>query len=265
MFAEMGVEVTFFPTCAAILFNPDEWQAVVDLGHEVANHTMTHVPAGPDVDPAEIEGCDTIVEDVLGVESATFAYPNGTIDEPYYSYTQANHLAARGTTYPRVQIRATGPYDWHALPGVALGEVWDTDADATASLTRQLDAVAAAVTERGWLIYIVHAIDEPGYARMPLADLQAAIDTVAEHDIWQAPFVDVATHMRMQQAWRGVSPESIDGGWRYSWPPLDGMSDVPILMSVSAGRVEQDGVDVPVVDGYASIDARVGSFDWYPT
>lgn len=263
LFAEMGVEVTFFPTCSAIVFDPDGWRAAVDMGHEVANHTMTHIPAGPSTDRDEIEGCDTVVEEVLGVESATFAYPNGTVDEPYYTYTKANHLAARATVYPNPHIRATGVYDWHALPGIGLGEVWSTDADADAAFARQLDGFSAGVQERGWIIFIVHAIDEPGYARMPFDNLQTVIDAVAEHDIWEATFVDVATHMRMQQLWRSMVPEAIDGGWTYSWTPLDGMSDVPIRIAVPAGRLEQDGVEVPVVEGYAHIDARTGSFEWF--
>lgn len=262
LFNQLGIEVTFYPTCQAIVFDPDAWQAVAAAGHEIANHTMTHAVAGPDTDPAEIEGCDTVLNEVIGAESATFAYPNGVVDEPYYSYTQAHQVAARGTAFPQQHIRANSTFDWYAIPGIALGEERPTD-DADEAEARPIDGLASAVEQRGWLSLIIHAIDEPGYARIPLSELQTVLDASLEYDFWQATFADVATHLRLQQVFRTIVPEAIDGGWHYAWTPVTGMTDVPIRVALTAGRIEQDGTPVATEDGFALIDARVGGFDWF--
>lgn len=261
MFAELGVDVTFFPTCTAIVFDPEGWQSAMELGHEVANHTMTHVAAGPDVDVDEIAGCDTVIEVVLGVESATFAYPDGTIDEPYSTYSRENHLAARGTDLPFAMLESGGMYDWHALQAFGLGGA-PTIGPGGEVLTAEL-AVDAAAAGSGWLTLIVHAVDEPGFASISLAEIEQLLATIGEHDLWHASFVDVATHLRMREAFRRLQSELSDGGWRFTWIPVEGMSDLPIRLEVSHGSVHQNGAPVPVEDGFALIDARVGAFDWF--
>ena len=260
-FAELGIDVTFYPTCASIVFDPEGWQAVADLGHEVANHTMTGVAAGPETDVEEIAGCDTVIEEVIGTDSATFAYPDGVVDEPYLSYTRSNHLAARGVDLPFESLE-TGVFDWYNVPAYGLGG--DPIVGPAGEILDPELAIATVGERGGWLTLLVHAVDESGFARVSQTEIEELLGLVGGHDLWQASFVDVATHGRMREAFRRLAPERIEGGWQFSWETTGGMSDVPIRIGLSDGYLVQNDEPVPVDDGFALIDARVGAFRWFP-
>lgn len=261
MFAEMGIGVTFYPTCASIVFDPEGWQAVADLGHEVANHTMTGLAAGPETDIEEIAGCDTVIEEIIGGNSATFAYPDGVVDEPYLSYSQENHLAARGVDLPFESLQ-TGIFDWYDVPAFGLGG--DPTVGPDGEILNAESGIATLEDQQGWLTLLVHAVDESGFARISRSEIEELLAAIAERDLWQASFVDVATHGRMREAFRRLVPERIEGGWQFSWVAIGGMSDVAIRIGLSDGHLEQNGTPVPVEDGFALIDARVGAFRWFP-
>ena len=103
---ELGRPGTFYPTCSLVLSDAERWRAASER-HEIANHTMTHAVAGPDTDPAEITTCHEVLLETIGVESRTFAYTNGVVDEPTsasagppmspHGAPGASHLTSRPT------------------------------------------------------------------------------------------------------------------------------------------------------------------------
>ena len=169
---ELGRPGTFYPTCSLVLADAERWRAAFLERHEIANHTMTHAVAGPDTDPSEITTCHEVLLESIGVESHTFAYTNGVVDEPYLGFSQANYVAARGTWGFPSHVPADQTPDWYALPAYSVFPA-EEDPDGT-RIDIAVDAIETAIGEGAWLPVVIHAIDEPGYATIGFADLWRA-------------------------------------------------------------------------------------------
>lgn len=262
---ELGRPATFYPACSDVARDPDGWGAVA-ARHEVANHTMTHQVAGPDTDPAEVTACHDLLTDTFGAEPATFAYPSGVVGDPFLQYSRATYVTARGTWGFPSHVEAGRTPDWYALPAHSV-----IPADEDPAGTRIDDTVTAietAIAAGGWLTIVIHAIDEPGFARMSFADLErmmAAADA-ADATVWHATLADVATHDRVRRNVDRVSPvPADDGSWTWTWSVVSGMTDVGVRLHTGTGTIVHDGARlVPDAEGFVELAPRVGAFTWIP-
>jgi peptidoglycan/xylan/chitin deacetylase (PgdA/CDA1 family) len=259
----LGRPGTFYPTCERVLADAERWRAASER-HEIANHTMTHAVAGPDTDPAEITTCHNVLLETIGVDSSTFAYTNGVVDEPYLGFSRATYVAARGTWGFPSHVAADETPDWYALPAYTVLPAED-DPDGI-RLDIAVDAIETAINEGAWLSVVVHAIDEPGYATIAWADLETMMAATESADVWHATVADAATHDRVRRdVDRSRPTTSGDGSQTWSWTVIPGMSDVGIKVEPGAGRISQEGIVLPPdADGFVEIDARLGAFTWTP-
>lgn len=259
----LGRPGTFYPTCSVVLADTERWRAAAER-HEIANHTMTHAVAGPDTDPAEITDCHDVLREAIGVESRTFAYTNGVVDEPYLSFSRSTYVAARGTWGFPPHVPADQTPDWHALPAVAVIPA-EEDPDGT-RIDVVVDAIETAIDEGAWLSVVIHAIDEPGYATIAFADLERLMAATESADVWHVTVADAATHHRVRRDLERNGPTPTAGGSQtWSWTVTPGMTDVAIKVDPGAGQLSQAGVVLqPDAEGLVAIDARVGTFTWTP-
>ena len=260
---ELGRPGTFYPTCSLVLADAERWRAASER-HEIANHTMTHAVAGPDTDPAEITTCHEVLLETIGVESRTFAYTNGVVDEPYLGFSRATYVAARGTWGFPSHVPADQTPDWYALPAYTVFPA-EEDPDGT-RIDIAVDAIETAIDEGAWLSVVIHAIDEPGYATIGFADLETLMAATEPADVWHVTVADAATHHRVRRDLDGNSPTLAgDGSKTWSWTVIPGMTDVGIKVEPGAGQISQEGVVLqPDAEGFVEIDARVGGFTWIP-
>jgi peptidoglycan-N-acetylglucosamine deacetylase len=80
--ARHDAKATFFVKGVLAERSPDALRAVQELGHEIANHSMTHPSAtfwclGPAAIAREIEGCNRVVESITGARPERFRAPVG--------------------------------------------------------------------------------------------------------------------------------------------------------------------------------------------
>lgn len=262
-FDELGWPATFYPTCSLILADAERWAEAAER-HEIGNHTMTHAEAGEGVDPAEVEDCDALLLDNLGLQPSTFAYPSGVVDEPYVSATRAAHVAARGTWGFVSHVQADRTPDWYSLPAYSVIPAEDDLAGTRIAVA--IAEIETAIADGGWLSVVIHAIDEPGYARIAWSDLETMTATTFDADVWHVTVADAATHDRVRRNVDRVAPvQGDDGAWTWTWTIVPGMTDVAINLDPGTGVIVHDGAElVPGPDGYVVLDARVGSFTWVP-
>lgn len=81
------------------LLSRGELRELADAGFEIGAHGIGHAPltrVGPQVARAEVEDSKTILEQMLGREVATFAYPYGLVNEPVEALVAARYRGACG-------------------------------------------------------------------------------------------------------------------------------------------------------------------------
>ncbi len=125
-----GIKATFFVTTGYLgqMFrhNAGEWPMMTSgqvrelesIGHEIGAHTISHprLPELPrDVARTEIDGSRRTLEDLVGHDVTSFAYPYGAHDDAVRSLVAASGFAATVTTKAALVERSP---DWLALPRV---------------------------------------------------------------------------------------------------------------------------------------------------
>lgn len=85
LFESLGIKATFFVIAEDMAGNEDKIEKIVDAGHEIGNHTLTH-PFGfrkmhPDKKRREILDADEAIGDITGKKVLGFRAPCYDIDE----------------------------------------------------------------------------------------------------------------------------------------------------------------------------------------
>jgi peptidoglycan/xylan/chitin deacetylase (PgdA/CDA1 family) len=207
--AEHDLRATFYVLPTRVRERPAEWRQVGSI-HEIGGHSAAHpVPAGRrgggDTTlemyttarmKAELARADDEIEAMLGVRPQTFAYPAG------YTYVGEG---ARATSYVPVVARryvagrgyrsefANDP-EWCDFAQLQATHVDEFDG---ASLIALVDA---AIEESRWLVLVAHEIDCAGPWSLSSHALDELCRDVARRsELWVAPVVDVARHLRAQR------------------------------------------------------------------
>ena len=163
-----GVRATFYVTPPLMEQRLEQWRAVVQSGHEIGNHTVTHPCTGNleftrtnaiedytlDRMDAELAQASAIIEDKLGVTPKTFAYPcggtflgRGETAASYIPLVAKRFLAGRGYWEP--YPNAPGICDLAHLLGCSFDAL---------SFDQVKALIDRTIQENGWLVLVGHDI-----------------------------------------------------------------------------------------------------------
>ena len=166
------VNATFYVSVGSVERRLDAWKAALDDGHEIGNHSLSHICSGNfgfarskalenttlEEMEADILGGADAIERLLGVRPATFAYPCGQTfvgrGEGVRSYVP---LVARHFLVGRSAFDET-----HNCPGFCdLAQVFGVDGDdqPLEVLKRFTDRAA---DDGGWLVFLGHDVGAGG-------------------------------------------------------------------------------------------------------
>jgi hypothetical protein len=191
MFNQYGFKATFF---TVINWGPN-WtalQAAANNGHEIASHTMSHASLNSTTTDqyAELKNSqDAINARIAGQKCLTIAYPNCLIGDK--TLCSQFYIAARICSG---QIESSTPSDFMAISSFVCGT--------QGSIQRSEDfsnKVASAVRTKGWMIFLIHAIDsESGYSPTSSTQLRGALDSLKAHQeiYWVSSFVNIVRYIR---------------------------------------------------------------------
>ncbi len=165
-----NVKATFYALPKALELHPGEWKAVAEAGHEIGNHTLTHPCSGNfsfarknpletydlQTMALELDNASSRIQDLLGVQPQTFAYPcgqkfvgRGRCVASYVPLVAEKFIAGRGWRDEGHNVPKF--CDLAQLFAVSL-DVIDFDT-ACAYIER-------ALQEKGWLIFAGHDVGE---------------------------------------------------------------------------------------------------------
>jgi peptidoglycan-N-acetylglucosamine deacetylase len=200
------LRATFFVLPTPVARRQSDWKAVVENGHEIGNHTVTHPCSANfgfsrtnaledyslDRMEAEIDEASGRIERLLGVRPESFAYPcgqsfvgRGEGRTSYVPLVARRFVAARGYG----SETANDPYrcDYAHLEAFTADGL---DAEGLVGLVDQ-----AGATGR-WVIMVGHDVGERGEQTVLIPSLEALCHRAAQADVWVAPLAEVARYLR---------------------------------------------------------------------
>ncbi len=206
LLASHGLRATFFVLPAPVSRRRSDWQSVVENGHEIGNHTVSHPCSANfgfsrtnaledyslEAMEAEIAEASDHIERLLGVRPESFAYPcgqsfvgRGEGRTSYVPLVARRFGAARG--YGGETANDPDRCDFAHLEAFAIDGL---DAGELVGLVDQPSAAGR------WVIMAGHDVGERGERTVLIDSMEALFQRVVQDDVWVAPVAEVAKHLR---------------------------------------------------------------------
>jgi len=192
IFDEFGYKMTLF----TVTNWTGNWQNLKNAaagGHEIANHTATHPHLKTLSIPqqnTELAGSTTIINNNLGSKLCyTMAYPYCEVGND--SICKSLFIAVRGC---QGFIEPKTPGSFMNVSSLMCG----TQGSVKTPLQFQTMA-NSAVSKTGWLVYLIHGIDnDGGYSPLPSDTLRTSLQYLKDNDtkFWVSSFGTVARYVK---------------------------------------------------------------------
>jgi len=192
VFDSFGYKATFF-VVSGWVGNWTPLQNTAKAGHEIANHTATHPnfnSLSTEQQETEIKTSSNLIDSKISDQTCvTMAYPycvkgNDALHRKYF-------IAARGC---QGFIEPSTPGDIMNVSSIICGEL------GAVKTTAQFKAKAdQAAVSKGWLVYLIHGIDnDGGYSPLPSDTLKASLQYLKDNDskFWVTTFANAAKYVR---------------------------------------------------------------------
>ena len=254
----LGVPFTFYLQTGKVAdsSNPIWGQAVLD-GHELGNHTQSHLSTGATIG-ADTDAATAFIESNFGVTVYTMAAPNGSGD--YADIARTRFLINRGVNDQ--QIAPNGPTDPFNLscyipPPNTLATTFNAKVDAVR-------------TAGNWQVMLVHGFtggSDGAYQPVALAEFLAGVEYAKGlEDVWIDTLVDVAAYWIAQKLITAATPTTADGATTWTWTlPAHFPPGEFVRVTVDGGTLTQAGAELPWDDhGYYEVSLDVGSVTLSP-
>ncbi len=193
----------------------NSWLQVAKNGHELANHTYSHVSINTLSDAAIADTVRVMAAYLrsldTSIQSVTFAYPNCNVPGTTTGKNGVNaeNFIARGcggATY----AWGTQPSDWMNIQGLIVTN------NVTTSATSEL---SSAKTNNTWASIIIHDVVNPPpdiYSMTPannLVILQAGVSNL----LWIDTYSRIGSYYRAHFTMDTATAITVTGGWNLAW------------------------------------------------
>lgn len=190
IFDKYNFKITFFPV---INWGPD-WTALqkaANKGHEVGSHTVSHPQYGSiDQEQQNFElsnSINSINSHISGQNCITMAYPYCQTGDD--SITGKYFLAARICSG---QIVSKTPSNFMRISSFVCGSL---GINSVAEYFRQFNSAA---NSRGWVVLLIHDLDDSGYSPVNSSMLETVVDSLGtfKDKFWVSSFGNVARYIK---------------------------------------------------------------------
>lgn len=246
----LGVHYSFYLITGRSQSQDPVWKQALMDGHEVANHTQSHMQTG-DVATlgADTDAGDAFLKTNLGVTVYTMAAPYGT--GTYGDVARTRYLINRGVSgSPMLPNGATDPFNLSC---------WIPPENATAAGTMingqlvgfnpMVDSVRAA---GGWQTFLVHGFTdmdagEGAYQPVPFSEFVAGVNyTKSLGDVWIDSVVNVGAYWLGQKAFNATPPSTSGDTTTWTWTLPDHFPPNKYLrVTVDGGKLVQNDQALP--------------------
>ena len=192
MFNEYEFQLTLF---TVINWGPN-WtglQAAAAKGHEIASHTLSHASLNTLSDSLqniELKNSQSSIDaHIAGQKCMTIAYPNCNVGNT--ALIKQYYFAARICSGV---IERSTPSDFLRISSIACGT--QGSVKTSADFKSRADA---AVSAKGWCVYLIHAIDnDPGYSPIPSDTIRVSLEYLKANPdkFWVTSFGNAAKYIQ---------------------------------------------------------------------
>jgi peptidoglycan/xylan/chitin deacetylase (PgdA/CDA1 family) len=211
------LRATFF-VIVSKLTRIDDWRRLQLEGHEIGNHSLTHLhpdALSKDDEELQVEDAKLFLDSNFQSDILAFAYPYAEVSSGLAYWVKRYNFAARGWRGDgSVYITADSDPDWYNLPSQAACTKYGLDV--------YKSWIDNAISMHAWTTLQIHGIGDPstGFEPIPAATFASLLDVLkAQQDqgLWVAPFGEVAAYLRAQRVFEHAEPETKGNETLITW------------------------------------------------
>jgi len=248
----LGVPLTFYLWTNRPGASDEVWAQAVADGHEIGNHTQSHLMGTDPNIAADTDAGEAFIERRLGISVLTMAAPYGNTQ--YVDLARTRYLFNRGISGPQVL-----PHD-NSNP-FNLSTFIPPTAAAAGDFNTRVDSARAA---GAWECVLVHGFtgDAQAYQPVDLEQFTAAVEYAKSfQDVWIGTLLDIGAYWLAQRLLGDVVPVAANGETSWQWTLPDHFPpNRYVRVSVNGGTLRQNGLELPWDDhGYYEVALDAGS------
>lgn len=253
----LDVPMTFYLQTNKSDARNDVWaQAILD-GHEIGNHTKSHINGGAGIDQ-DTDDATVFLRETFGVDPLTMAAPYGNAEYAEVAETRflmnrgvAGGSIAPGNTSSRFNLKCNIPAE-------------EASADAMSA------PVDGALASGNWQVFLVHGFTGGNDGAFQPVDLDEFVTSVeyasSKEALWIDTVLEVGAYWIAQEIIEGVAP-TVDGdetNWTWTLPDHFPPGRV-VRVTVDGGTLSQGGDELVWNEhGFYEVDLDAGSLTLAP-
>jgi len=255
----LGVPFSFYLITNKPESNDDIWERALDDGHELGNHTQSHLNTGQGDLAADTDIATQFIENRFGITVYTMAAPFGAAD--YQTIASTRFLINRGVGGTQVAPNDnTSPLNIPCF-------IPDPGAPASDFNAR----VDTGRTTRTWHTVLVHGFEgfpaEQAFQPVALDQFEAAVNYAKDFgDVWIGTVLDVGAYWIAQRFVNQVVPTTSGDATTWEWDLPDFFPrDQFLRVTVNGGTLRQGDVTLAWDEhGYYEVSLDAGSLTLSP-
>jgi peptidoglycan/xylan/chitin deacetylase (PgdA/CDA1 family) len=229
----LGVPYTFYLWTGQSSASNAIWKTALADGHEIGNHTKNH---SSNCSAQDINDATSFIKTNLQTDPYTFAAPNGA--DCYEQTTTGLFFINRGVS-PASPVLPNGNSNPHKL------NCYIPNTNQAASVFN--GNIDGALSQGGWVIYVVHGFAAPAYNPISADELVKAIQYAKDKkDVWIGTMADIGSYWLGQKAFSQAMKATSGSDTTFTWTLPDLFPPGKHLrVTVDGGTLKQDGQELP--------------------
>ena len=235
----LGVHMSFYLITSKPESLDPVWKQALADGHEVANHTQSHLQAG-DTLAADTDAGNTFLKNTFGIEVYTMAAPYGAA--AYSDIARTRYLINRGVGDGQILPNgANDPFNLNCF-------IPPANAPA-ATFNGKIDAIR---TTGSWQTMLVHGFtdmdaSEGAYQPVDFNEFVSGVNYAkAFGDVWIDSLVNVGAYWLGQKSFNATPPAVAGDTTTWTWAlPQHFPPGKFLRVTVDGGTLRQDGKALP--------------------
>jgi peptidoglycan/xylan/chitin deacetylase (PgdA/CDA1 family) len=253
----LGVPFTFYLWTSRPGATNAIWQQAVLDGHELGNHTQSHLQGTSPGLAADTDAGELFIQSHFGVAAYTMAAPYGA--SQYVDIASTRYLLNRGIGDSL--ILNNGATDRLSLPTFIPAE-----GATAADFNRRIDS---ARTNNAWTSVLVHGFTGDGGAYLPvdIEEFVAGVEYAKSFgDVWIGTLLDVGAYWCAQKTIKDTTPEVNGDSTTWRWVlPAHFPPNRSVRVTVTGGTLLQAGLPLEWDEhGYYEVALDLGSLTLQP-